>query len=125
MGASQAVMDEYAKGPGGSVIDDLNKVGIFSIGLIGAEGPAVADSSKGNGVFRGTIRFGGDLVGRTMEYAGKILGGEDVSKDIWDDLELVTAVDGVLYSVPVESATVFTEPTAEPKELVLPGPPPP
>jgi ABC-type sugar transport system substrate-binding protein len=125
MGASQAVMDEYAKGSGVSVIDDLSKVGIFSVGLIGAEGPAVADSSKGNGVFRGTIRFGGDLVGRTIAFATKLLNGEAVPKDIWDDLELVTAKDGVLYSVPVESATVFTVPTTEPKELVLPGPPPP
>jgi len=125
MGASQAIMDEYAKGSGISVIDDLDKVAVFSIGLIGAEGPAVADSSKGNGVFRGTIRFGGDLVGRTMEYATIMLNGQEVPKDIWDDLELVTAVDGVLYSVPVESATVFTVPTIEPKELILPGPPPP
>jgi ribose transport system substrate-binding protein len=125
MGASQAIMDEYGKGAGASVIDDLSKVAVFSIGLIGAEGPAVADSSKGNGVFRGTVRFGGDLIGRTMEYAGKMLNGEAVPKDIWDDLELVTGVDGVLFSVPVESATVFTVPTAEPKELVLPGPPPP
>ena len=125
MGASQAVTDEYAKGSGVSVIDDLSKVGIFSVGLIGAEGPAVIDSSKGNGVFRGTIRFGGDLVGRTIMFATKLLNGEAVPKDIWDDLELVTAKDGVLYSVPVESATVFTVPTAEPKELVLPGPPPP
>jgi len=125
MGASQAIMDEYAKGSGISVIDDLDKVAVFSIGLIGAEGPAVADSSKRNGVFRGTIRFGGDLVGRTMEYATIMLNGQEVPKDIWDDLELVTAVDGVLYSVPVESATVFTVPTIEPKELILPGPPPP
>jgi ribose transport system substrate-binding protein len=120
MGASQAIMDEYAKGEGVSVIDDLNKVAIFSVGLLGAEGPAVADSSTGNGVFRGTIRFGGDLVGRTMEYANKMLNGEDVPAIIWDDLDLVTAVDGVLYSVPVESATVLVVPTAEPQELVLP-----
>ncbi|KPL06419.1 hypothetical protein AMJ86_08540, partial [bacterium SM23_57] len=125
MGASQAIMDEYAKGTGISVIDDLNKVAVFSVGLIGAEGPAVADSSTGNGVFRGTIRFGGDLIGRTMEYAAKMLNGVTVSKDIWDDLELVTAVDGVLMTVPVESATVFKVPTVEPKELILPGPPPP
>ncbi len=43
MGASQAIMDEYAKGPGSSVIEDLNKVAVFSVGMIGAEGPAVAD----------------------------------------------------------------------------------
>jgi ribose transport system substrate-binding protein len=67
MGASQAIMDEYAKGAGVSVINDLSKLAVFSVGMIGAEGPAVADSSTGNGVFRGTIRFGGDLIGRTME----------------------------------------------------------
>ena len=124
MGASQAIMDEYAKGSGVSVIDDLDKVAVFSVGLLGAEGPAVADSSTGKSVFRGTIRFGGDLVGRTMEYAGKMLNGEEVPAIIWDDLDLVTAVDGVLYAVPVESATVMTVPTTEPQELVLPGPPP-
>ncbi|MBN1136351.1 MAG: sugar ABC transporter substrate-binding protein [Anaerolineae bacterium] len=123
MGASQAIMDEYAKGAGGSVIDDLNKVAVFSVGLLGAEGPAVADSSIGKGVFRGTIRFGGDLVGRTMEYATKMLNGEEVPAIIWDDLDLVTAVDGKLYAVPVESATVLVVPTAEPQELILPGPP--
>jgi len=125
MGASQAIMDEYAKGAGVSVIEDLDKVAVFSVGLIGAEGDAVKASSTGEGVFRGTIRFGGDLVGRTMEYAAKLLNGETVAADIWDDLELVTAVDGVLYSIPVESATVFTVPTTEPTELVLPGGPPP
>jgi ABC-type sugar transport system substrate-binding protein len=124
MGASQAIMDESAKGEGVSVIDDLNKVAVFSVGLLGAEGPAVADSSTGKGVFRGTVRFGGDLIGRTIEYATKMLNGEDVPVDIWDDLELVTAVDGVLYAVPVESATVLVVPTAEPEELILPGPPP-
>jgi len=124
MGASQAIMDEYAKGEGISVIDDPDKVAVFSVGLLGAEGPAVADSSTGKGVFRGTIRFGGDLIGRTMEYAAKMLNGEEVPTDIWDDLDLVTAVDGVLYSVPVASATVLVVPTTEPQELVLPGPPP-
>jgi ribose transport system substrate-binding protein len=120
MGASQAIMDEYAKGTGVSVIDDLSKVGVFSVGMIGAEGPAVLDSSTGKGVFRGTIRFGGDLIGRTMEYAGKILNGEQYPKIIWDALDMVTAKDGQLFSVPVESATVLTVPTAEPQPLVLP-----
>jgi hypothetical protein len=60
-----------------------------------------------------------------MFYATKMVNGEAVPADIWDDLELITAVDGKLYTVPVESATVFTVPTAEPVELILPGPPPP
>jgi ribose transport system substrate-binding protein len=124
MGASQAIMDEYAKGAGVSVINDLSKLAVFSVGMIGAEGPAVADSSTGNGVFRGTIRFGGDLIGRTMEYAGKMLNGEEYPKIIWDALDMVTAVDGQLMYVPVESATVLTLPTTEPQPLMLPPGPP-
>jgi ABC-type sugar transport system substrate-binding protein len=120
MGASQAIMDEYAKGPGVSVIDDINKVAVFSVGMIGAEGPAVQDSSTGKGVFRGTIRFGGDLIGRTIEFASKILNGEEYPKVIWDALDMVTAEDGQLMYVPVESATVLTVPTAEPQPLQLP-----
>jgi len=124
MGASQAIVDEFAKGPGVSVIEDLSKVAVFGVGMIGAEADAVAGASLGNGVYRGTVRFGGDLIGRTIEFAGKMLGGEDVPVDIWDDLELVTGVDGVLMAVPVESAIVLTAPTSEPQPLVLPGPPP-
>ncbi len=124
MGASQAIMDEYAKGSGTSVIEDLAKVAVFSVGMFGPEGPAVIDSSTGKGVFRGTIRFGGDLIGRTMEYAGKILKGEEYPKVIWDALDMVTAKDGKLYGVPVESAGVLTVPTSEPQELVLPPGPP-
>lgn len=125
MGASQAIMDEFAKGPGVSVIEDLDKVAVFGVGMIGAEADAVAGASTGNGVYRGTVRFGGDLIGRTIEYAGKMLNGADVPADIWDDLELITGVDGILMSVPVESAVVMTAPTTEPQPLVLPGPPPP
>jgi ABC-type sugar transport system substrate-binding protein len=125
MGASKAIMDEYSKGPGLSVITDLNKVAVFGVGMIGGEGPAIADSSKGNGVFRGTVRFGGDLVGRTIEYAGKMLNGEEVPKIIWDVLDLVTAVDGQLLAVPAESSGVLVVPTAEPQPLVLPMPPKP
>ena len=120
MGASQAIMDEYAKGAGVSAIDDLNKVAVFSVGMIGAEGPAVADSSTGKGVFRGTIRFGGDLIRRTLEFATKILKGEAYPKIIWDALDMVTAENGQLMYVPVESATVLTLPTTEPQPLQLP-----
>jgi ABC-type sugar transport system substrate-binding protein len=122
MGASKAIVDEYAKGAGIRVIEDLSKVAVFSVGMIGAEGPAVADASLGNGVFRGTIRFGGDLIGRTMEYVGKMLNGEEYPKIIWDVLDLVTAVDGQLMAVPAESSGVITVPVAEPQPLVLPGP---
>jgi len=119
MGASQAIMDEYAKGAS-SVIKDLSKVAAFSVGMIGAEGPAVLDSASGKGVFRGTIRFGGDLIGRTMQYAGMMINGQPYPKVVWDDLDMVTAVDGQLMYVPVESAKMLVLPTAAPKPLVLP-----
>jgi ABC-type sugar transport system substrate-binding protein len=125
MGASQAIMDEYAKGPGLSVIDDLSQVAVFGVGMLGAEGPAVAASSTGDGVFRGTVRFGGDLIGRTMQYATIMLQGGDYPKIIWDALDLVTGVDGRLMAQPVpDGILVLTVPTAEPQELILPGPPP-
>ena len=65
-----------------SVIKDLNKVAVFGVGMIGAEGPAVLDSGTNKTVFRGTIRFGGDLVGRTNEIVAKILKGEIVKSNI-------------------------------------------
>jgi ribose transport system substrate-binding protein len=122
MGASQAMLDEFAKGPGVSVIDDLNKVAVFGIGMIGAEGPAVLDSATNKSLFRGTIRFGGDLIGRTMEYTGKILNG-DVQKVIYDPLDIVTVVDGKLMGLPIQDTEVFQVPTGTPEEIKL-GPPP-
>jgi ABC-type sugar transport system substrate-binding protein len=125
MGASQAIMDEFARGPGLSVIEDLSQVAVFGVGMLGAEGPAVADSSLGNGVFRGTVRFGGDLIGRTMQYATIMIEGGDYPKIIWDALDLVTSVEGRLMAQPVpDGIQVLTVPTAEPQELILPGPPP-
>lgn len=123
MGDSKAMVDEYSKGPGLSVIDDLSKVAVFGVGMIGGEGPAILDSASDKGVFRGTVRFGGDLVGRTMEYAGKMLGGEPSPKIIWDVLDLVTVADGKLMATAAESSGVIVVPTTEPQPLVLPGPP--
>ncbi len=122
MGASQAILDEYAKGAGVSVIEDLNKVAVFGVGMIGAEGPAVLDSATNKSVFRGTIRFGGDLVGRTNEFVAKMLNG-DVMKIIYDPLDIVTIIDGKLMSTAIEDTEVFRVPTAAPVEVLL-GPPP-
>jgi hypothetical protein len=90
--------------------------------MIGAEGPAVLDSATDKTVFRGTIRFGGDLVGRTIEYAQKMLKG-DITKVIYDPLDVVTVVDGKLMALPIEDTEVFKVPTGEPMEVKL-GPPP-
>lgn len=122
MGASQAIMDEFAKGPGVSAIDDLNKVAVFGVGMIGPEGAAVLDSATNKTVFRGTIRFGGDLVGRTIEWATKMLNGE-VPGIIYDPLDVVTVVDGKLMGLPIEQSEYFVIPTGQPVEIKL-GPPP-
>jgi ribose transport system substrate-binding protein len=122
MGASQAIVDEFAKGTGVSVIQDLEKVAVFGVGMIGAEGPAVMDSAMNKSVFRGTIRFGGDLVARTNDIAGKMLKGES-TKVIYDPLDIVTIVDGKLMSTAIEDTEVFRVPTAAPVEVKL-GPPP-
>ncbi len=122
MGASQAMMDEFAKGPGVSAIEDLAKVAVFGVGMIGPEGQAVLDSALGKTVFRGTIRFGGDLVGRTMEWAGKMLNSEKPGV-IYDPLDVVTAIDGKLMALPIEDTEVFKVPTGQPAEVKL-GPPP-
>jgi ribose transport system substrate-binding protein len=122
MGASQAMLDEYAKGPGVSVIDDLNKVAVFGIGMIGPEGQAVLDSANNKSLFRGTIRFGGDLIGRTMEFAQKILNG-DIQKIIYDPLDIVTVVDGKLMGLPITDTENFQVPSGTLEEIKL-GPPP-
>jgi hypothetical protein len=82
----------------------------------------VIDSATNKTVFRGTIRFGGDLVGRTIEFAGKMLNGE-ITKIIYDPLDIVTVIDGKLMSTAIDDTEVFTVPTAEPVEVKL-GPPP-
>ncbi|NTV38016.1 MAG: sugar ABC transporter substrate-binding protein [Anaerolineales bacterium] len=122
MGASQAILDEFAKGPGISVIEDLDKVAVFGVGMIGAEGPAVLDSATNKTVFRGTTRFGGDLVGRTIEWANRMLGGE-IPGIIYDPLDIVTAIDGKLMALAITATEYFEIPTGEPMEVLL-GPPP-
>jgi ABC-type sugar transport system substrate-binding protein len=122
MGASQAIVDEFAKGENLSVVKDLNKVAVFAVGMIGAEGPAVLDSANNKTVFRGTIRFGGDLVGRTNDIVKDMLNGK-VIKVIYDPLDIVTLIDGKLMALPIEDTEVFVVPTGSPMEVKL-GPPP-
>jgi hypothetical protein len=90
--------------------------------MIGPEGQAVLDSATNKTVFRGTIRFGGDLVGRTMEISGKMMGG-DVTKIIYDPLELIFVADGGLTGIAIEDTEVFRVPTGAPYPVVLMGPP--
>lgn len=122
MGASQAIVDEFAKGPSMSAVKDINQIAVFGVGMIGAEGPAVLDSGTNKTVFRGTIRFGGDLVGRTNEIVAKMLRGEIV-KIIYDPLDIVTLIGGKLMAQPILDTEVFQVPATTPEEVKL-GPPP-
>ena len=108
VGASKAIMDEYAKGAT-SVIKDLNKVAVFGVGMFGPEADAIVESSKGKGVFRGAVAFGGgDLPGTTVGIARKMLSGEPYPEVTWDPLALATAVDGKLSVVPVANSGVIS-----------------
>jgi hypothetical protein len=60
-----------------------------------------------------------------MQYATIMIEGGEYPKIIWDALDLVTSIDGRLMGQPVpDGILVLTVPTAEPQELILPGPPP-
>ena len=80
-GASQAIMDEFAKGSG-SVVKDLSKIAVFGVGMFGPEGDAIKASAQGKGVFRGAVAFGGiDLPGKTAALVKLILSGEQFPGD--------------------------------------------
>ena len=106
-----AITEPYLKNVNGDYIDATGKV-------VTAEGPAVLDSGTNKTVYRGTIRFGGDLIGRTMEIVEKMLNGE-VTKIIYDPLDIVTVIDGKLMATAIEDTEVFVVPTSAPVEVEL------
>jgi ABC-type sugar transport system substrate-binding protein len=115
-GASQAILDEVAKG-GGSVIADLSKVAVFGVGMFGPEGDLVKAASRGEGALRGVIAFGGpDLVGKTAGIVAKILKGEAVGVGgvIWDELALAVGVDGELGMTPMQASGMLSATPATP-----------
>ena len=105
-GASQAIMDEYAKGSN-SVIKDLEQMAVFGVGMFGPEGDAIKASGEGKGVFRGAIAFGGgDLPGATADLVNRMLTGEDFPEVTWDALAIATLVDGQLVMKPMANQGV-------------------
>jgi ABC-type sugar transport system substrate-binding protein len=107
-GASQAIMDEYAKGAA-SVIKDLNEIAVFGVGMFGPEADAILESAQGKGVFRGAVAFGGgDLPGSTVAIISKMLSGEEYPAVTWDPLALATAVNGELSVVPMANSGVVS-----------------
>ncbi len=107
-GASQAIRDEIAKGAG-SVIADPTKVAVFGVGVIGPEMDAIKAASMGDGFLRGAVSFGGaDLPGKTGALVKQVLDGEEYTRVIWDELALVTAVNGEIMIVPMPASGVLT-----------------
>lgn len=105
MGASQAIMDDYAEG---GTVKNLEEMGCFGVSVFDAEAAAICDSSTGNGVVRGAVAFGsGDIASACVENARKILDGE-ISGIIWDPLTMVSAENGERVDVPCaqESGTL-------------------
>jgi ABC-type sugar transport system substrate-binding protein len=109
-GASQAIMDEVAKGDN-SVIEDLSEIGVFGVGMFGPEADLVKAASIGEGALRGVIAFGGaDLPGKTAALVTQILNGEDFEEVTWDELALAVGVDGELVITPMPATGVVTVP---------------
>jgi ABC-type sugar transport system substrate-binding protein len=117
-GASQAIMDEFAKGAG-SVVKDLSKVGVFGVGMFGSEADEIMAAANGQGVLRGVIAFGGgDLQGKTAALATKMLNGEQYPEVTWDELALVTVVNGKVVETPMANQGVISiTPAGSPTEL--------
>jgi ABC-type sugar transport system substrate-binding protein len=121
-GASQAIMDELARGAG-SVIEDLSKVAVFGVGMFGPEGDAIKAAANGEGALRGVIAFGGgDLPGETAALVAKILNGEEYPEVTWDALTLVTAANGELVFTPMaKQGVVNVTPLAPTTETTTAG----
>ncbi len=108
-GASQAIMDEFAKGSG-SAVKDLAKIAVFGVGMFGPEGDAIKASAQGKSVFRGAVAFGGvDLPGKTAALVKEMLAGEQFPEITWDELACVTAAaNGDLVTKPMINQGVIT-----------------
>ncbi len=107
-GASQAIMDEFAKGSS-SAVKDLNKIGVFGVGMFGSEADAVMQSAAGKSVFRGAIAFGGtDLPGKTSALVKKMLAGEQYPEITWDELACATAGPSGLVMTPMVNQGFIT-----------------
>ncbi len=114
-GASQAIRDEVAKGDG-SVIEDPTKVAVFGVGVIGPEMDAIKAASTGDGYLRGAVSFGGaDLPGKTVGIVQTVLNGEEFTRVVWDELALVSAINGEMLIIPMPASGVLSATPLQPE----------
>jgi hypothetical protein len=79
------------------------------VGMFGPEADAVKAAASGQGALRGVIAFGGgDLPGKTAALVAKMLNGEEYPEVTWDELALVTAVDGEIVTTPMVNQGVIS-----------------
>ena len=95
-GASEAIVEAYANKSG------TDGIAVFGVGLFGeVEGPII-DASTSGGVFRGAVAYGGsDFSSSIVDVAKLMLEGKTYPTITWEELALVSAVDGQLSIEPV------------------------
>jgi hypothetical protein len=99
-GASTAIMDAYADKP--DMISNIKGIAVFGIGLSGLVEDAVIAASMSKGAFRGAVVYGGtDFPSEIIRMAILMLEAKAYPEVTWDELTLVTAVDGRLSIEPV------------------------
>ena len=114
IGASQAIVDEFNKGAGTSVVADLSKVATFGAGDFGNEGQTILDSITNKSVFRGTLRWGdGPPWEKDVESIKAVLAG-NAPKHFWDSIYYVSIINGQIMATKSPNGEYFAVPTAAP-----------
>ncbi len=99
-GASEAIMEAYADQP--DMITSIKGIAVFGIGRSGSVEDAVIAASMSKGVFRGAVVYGGtDFPSEIITMVKLMLVGKAYPKVTWDELTLITALNGQLSVLPV------------------------
>jgi ABC-type sugar transport system substrate-binding protein len=106
-GASAAIMEVYGKKTD-NIITSTEGIAVFGVGLFGLVEEAIIDASVGKGVFRGAVAYGGSEFPETIVAKAKLM-LEDKAFPLvtWEELALITAVDGKLSIEPVANRGII------------------
>lgn len=89
-------MEAYANKSG------TDGIAVFGVGQFGAVEGLIIDDSTSGGVFRGAVAYGGaDFSSSIVDVAKLMLEGKTYPTITWEELALVSAVDGQLSIEPV------------------------
>jgi len=99
-GASAAVVEAY--GNNTDVTYSIDGIAVFGVGLFGLVEESIIDASMSGGVFRGAVAYGGvDFSSTIIDMAKLMLEGKSYPAVTWEELALVSAIDGQLSIEPV------------------------